>query len=319
MSRLLTIENLSAGYKNGQEEILKEVSLTLEKGKIIGLVGESGCGKTTLLKAIMGQKLHGLKVTEGSICYEGRKLLDMPEKEYWQMLGNEIGMIVQDSISSLNPIKKVKIQIQELMQEKKGVKSAEAYQMGKELLMRMHCPENIMEKYPFQLSGGQRQRVIIAMSFLLSPKVLLADEPTTALDVTVQAQILKEMLELKEVYQTAVLLISHNLGVVSQAADEIGVMYKGRMVEYGPTLQILEDPKHPYTQALLRCIPDLHHPKSERLYRIPDEDSHTEKKKEACCFSGRCQHCQDICCKDQPSKIESKGGWAACHLLNSAM
>lgn len=271
MSALLEIENLSVRYKKGQEDILKHVFLTLEKGKIIGLVGESGSGKTTLLKAIIGQKLHGLEVTDGTIRYEGRNLLDMPAKEYRQMLGNEIGMIVQDSISSLNPIKKIKFQIQELMLEKRGIKAAEAYQLGKELLMRMHCSENIMEKYPFQLSGGQRQRVIIAMSFLLSPKVLLADEPTTALDVTVQAQILKEMLELKEAYETAVLLISHNLGVVSQAADEIGVMYRGRIVEYGPTSQILEEPQHPYTKALLQCIPDLRHPKGIRLYHIPEE------------------------------------------------
>jgi len=317
MSTILKMEHLSACYMGNEKEILKEVSLSVEQGKIIGLVGESGCGKTTLLKTVIGQKMHGLQVTGGSVLYQGRDLLNLNKREYRRVLGNEIGFIVQDSISSLNPIKRVKKQIQELLWEKRKIDKEQAYRMGQELLLRLHCAEDTMEKYPFQLSGGQRQRVIIAMAFLLSPKILLADEPTTALDVTVQAQILEEMQELKRIYNTGILLISHNLGVVSQVADEIGVMYRGRIVEYGTAKEILEEPRHPYTQALLRCIPDLQHPKGKRLYYIPEKCASDKEK--GCAFSERCEYCQSVCRKELPPVIREKGRWTACHLLHLRM
>ncbi len=298
--------------------MLHGVSLEVEQGRIVGLVGESGCGKTTLLKAVIGPGLHGLTVTGGTISYGPQELLGLSGKAYRELLGNEIGMIVQDSISSLNPIKKVRTQIRELLKEKKGIDRETADCMGENLLLRMHCPKDIMGKYPFQLSGGQRQRVIIAMAFLLSPRILLADEPTTALDVTIQAQILQEMLELKEAYHTGILLISHNLGVVSQAADEIGVMYRGEMVEYGETEWILNKPKHPYTQALLRCIPDLARSRGERLYHIPN-DGDSRILREGCPFAGRCADCMEICWEKSPDRIETEGGWVRCHLWNSGM
>lgn len=318
MTEVLRIENLSAEYAKGGLPVLKNLSLTLEREKIVGIVGESGCGKTTLLKSIVSPRLHGLSVTSGRILFEDQDLAAISKAGRRRLLGNEIGMIVQDSISSLNPIKKIKIQIQELLQEKRGLGKEEAFRRGEELLLSLHCPRDIMNKYPFQLSGGQRQRVIIAMSFLLVPKLLLADEPTTALDVTIQAQILKEMLELKERYGTSILLISHNLGVVSQAADEIGVMYKGELVEYGPSQEILQNPLHPYTKALIRCIPDLGHARTERLYRILDE-SGEELSEEACCFAGRCEECMPICKKSHPPQVAGEKGFAVCHLLNSSM
>lgn len=317
MKELLKIENLSAAYAASKQDVLKNVSLSLQQGKIVGLVGESGCGKTTLLKAILGPKLHRLSVTEGSILFENQDLLKISEADRRKILGNEIGMIVQDSISSLNPIKKIKVQIQELLQEKQGLGKEEAYRRGEELLVSLSCPKDVMQKYPFQLSGGQRQRVIIAMSFLLAPKLLLADEPTTALDVTVQAQILKEMLVLKKKYGTAILLISHNLGVVSRAADEIGVMYKGELVEYGAVEDILKYPAHPYTKALIRCIPDLGHNRNTRLYRIPDERRDVKVSENACCFAGRCEKCRPVCLESHPPEIKRKKGFVVCHLLNS--
>lgn len=305
----LILHELSAHYHGNASQILRNVSLSLKPGQIIGIVGESGCGKTSLLKAIISPELHGIIVDSGSILYSGSELLGLSRAERRTILGNEIGMIVQDSISSLNPIKKIGTQICELLREKRHLAKAEALRQGSEMLFRMGCPPDTMKKYPFQMSGGQRQRALIAMALLLQPGVLLADEPTTALDVTVQAQILKEIRSLADNYGTAVLLITHNFGVVAGIADDIAVMYRGEIVEFGRTEEILHQPRHPYTQALLQCIPDLHQDRSKQLYRIPD----APEKVSACRFAPRCEYCREECLHTAPPLQAGKGAWVLCH------
>ena len=306
---VLEIRGLTAHYDTVTTPVLRDVSLSLQPGEILGIVGESGCGKTSLLKCIVSPRMHGMTVDAGSICYQGQDLLALNKTQRQALLGNHIGLIVQDSISSLNPIRKIRAQVRELLAEKQGVSAGDADRAAAELLRRIHCPADTLDKYPFQMSGGQRQRALIAMALLLHPGVLLADEPTTALDVTVQAQLLQEIRRLAREHETGVLLITHNFGVVAGIADRICVMYGGRIVESGETDLLLSRPGHPYTQALLQCIPDLKQPRSEELFHIPDGAAARE---DGCVFSERCAFCRTRCREEPPPVVQREGGWYAC-------
>ena len=308
---ILEIRGLTARYSTQPAPVLQDVSVSLQPGQITGIVGESGCGKTSLVKCIVSPELHGITVESGSVRYQGQDLLNLNKSQRQRILGNHIGMIVQDSISSLNPIKKIGAQTRELLAEKQGLSRSEADRAAAEMLKRMNCPADTMNKYPFQMSGGQRQRALIAMALLLHPGVLLADEPTTALDVTVQAQILHEMRTLAREHGTGILLITHNFGVVAEIADNICVMYGGRIVEAGETVQMLSHPRHPYTQALLRCIPDMHQPRDRALFHIPDKADRNPG--DGCVFSSRCQFCGERCRTEMPPAVSWEGGWYACH------
>lgn len=270
MASLLRINNLHVSYQGMERPVIDDVSLTLEKGKVLGVVGESGCGKTTLANTIIGALPKVGKVDQGEIIFQGKDLLNITRNERRSIQGNELGMIVQASLSSLNPVRRIGTQFVQLLQEKKGVSKQEALETATYYLRKMRCPEDTLSKFPFQLSGGQRQRVIITMAFALQPKLLIADEPTTALDVTIQAQVLRELMALQEEFETGILLISHNLGVVAQICDEIAVMYQGEIVESGRAKQVLHQPQHPYTIGLINSIPDLNYPRSQPLYNISE-------------------------------------------------
>lgn len=314
MKTLIDIRNLKVQYEGLSWPVLDDISLTLEEGRVLGIVGESGCGKTTLANTIMGVLERVGKVQHGEILFQGKDLLKTSAKEFRFMQGNELGMIVQASLSSLNPVRRIGSQFIQLLCEKTGVSRQEAAVTAIHFLEKMSCQQNILEKFPFQLSGGQRQRVIIAMAFALHPKLLIADEPTTALDVTVQAQVLDEMMKLKKNDQTGILLISHNLGVVAQICDEIAVMYKGKIVEYGDAGTILRYPSHPYTIGLINSIPDLEFDISQPLYNIPDS---REVIDQGCAFSARCTRCEQRCRYDLPSlRRNERGMLVACWKLN---
>lgn len=272
MTTLLNINNLRVSYKGTSQPVIHDLSLTLKRGKVLGVVGESGCGKTTLANAIIGALPDNGVIEQGEICFQGKDLLTLTEQERRAIQGNELGMIVQASLSSLNPVRRIGTQFVQLIREKKGLSKADAKALAEEYLRKMRSPEDTLRKFPFQLSGGQRQRVIIAMAFALHPELLVADEPTTALDVTIQAQVLNEMMKLQEAFETGILLISHNLGVIAQVCDEIAVMYDGEIVEYGPADHVLHHPKHPYTIGLINSIPDMTYPRTERLYAMTEAE-----------------------------------------------
>ena len=309
-SEILKLDNLSSHYGKDPVPVIRDISISLMPGKVLGIVGESGCGKTTLLKTVIDPGLHGILIDRGNILFYGTELGTLSSKERRELLGNRIGYIVQDSISSLNPIKKIKHQIIELMREKKGWKKEEALKKGLELLLKLGCPENTLEKYPFQLSGGQRQRALIAMTLMLEPELLLADEPTTALDVSVQAQILKEMKRLSREQGTAMVLVTHNMGLIAGIADEIAVMYKGEVVEYGEAGNIFRQPGHPYTGALLKCIPYLSQDRQKELYHIHEPDGSIVSE---CVFAERCALCSGKCLDGPVPKQQTEKGWYRCH------
>lgn len=265
MSNFLEVKNLSVRYASNDKLILNNISFSQQKGSILGIVGESGSGKTTLLHSIIGLSYNKIIVENGEIIYKNKDLNKLTLTERKKMLGNDIGIIVQDSISSLNPIKKVSSQFIDLMSEKFNMDKKMSLKSAKNILKKFKCSENILQKYPFQLSGGQRQRVVIAMTFLLKPDLLLADEPTTALDVTTQSQILDEIIKMKEEYNTSVIIISHNLKVISKIADTIVVMKDGKILEIGEKTEILKKPKSDYTKLLIKCIPSIYFDKSKRL------------------------------------------------------
>lgn len=307
---ILRIQDLTVSYPNQPAPAVSGIRLSLARGEVVGIVGESGCGKTTLLKSIVSPQLHKLRIHSGEVFYQGEDLLHCGEKRRQALLGNAVGVIVQNSISSLNPIRTIRSQVRELLKEKKGLGPREADLLASRFLRAMNCPEDILSRYPFQLSGGQRQRTLTAMTMMLHPSVLLADEPTTALDVSIQAKLLGEIKSLALEYGTGVLLITHNMGVVAGIADRIMVMYGGQILESGTTQSILSSPHHPYTRALLNCIPDLHCEKGRPLYRIPDEREKTPEK--GCPFAGRCPECQKRCLEERPGRIPVEGGWYAC-------
>jgi len=269
-SKLLTIDRLTVRYKAVDKPCVDTVSLTVEEGQALGLVGESGCGKTTLARSVIGLLPAAGEVTGGFVNFCGRNLLNMDKSSLKAIQGREIGMITQESLSSLNPVRKVGAQFVQLLAEKLEMGKFGALKTAADFLGRMNCTPDILNRYPFQLSGGQRQRALIAMAFALRPKLLIADEPTTALDASAQARVLLEIKKLRDEQNTAVVLISHNLGAVSKICDNVAVMREGAIVEYGNAKTVFHKPSHSYTRGLLDCIPHLNCDRSKRLYSIPE-------------------------------------------------
>lgn len=269
---ILSVENLTVSFRtiNGMVRAVRGISFDLKRGETVAIVGESGSGKSVSIKAIMGILAGNAVVDDGTIMYEGRNLLDVSEKEYHKIRGAKIGLIFQDPLSALNPIMRIGKQLTETLKlNDPKMSKREARKRAIELMESVGIPdaETRIDQYPFQFSGGMRQRVVIAIALARDPEILICDEPTTALDVTVQARILELINDIKRKRNLSVIFITHDMGVVANIADRINVMYAGKIVEKGTAEEIFYEPAHPYTQALLAAMPDLE--TSEQLASIP--------------------------------------------------
>jgi oligopeptide/dipeptide ABC transporter ATP-binding protein len=300
---ILEIKNLTTKLATDRGVItaVDNVSLHLKKGEILGLVGESGCGKSMTAMSIMQLLPKRQSKIEGEILFDGKDLLNMSEKELNEVRGNKIAMIFQDVMTSLNPLLTIGQQIMEPLMVHKGMTKAEARKEAISLLeaVGIPMPEKRVDEYPGSFSGGMRQRVMIAIALSCTPEILIADEPTTALDVTIQAQILELMKSIREKYGTSIIMISHDLGVISEMCDRAVVMYCGNIVEEGSINQIFENPTHPYTRGLLKSIPVLDK-KVDELYSIPGVVPPLYNLPNGCKFADRCHHKCDDCEKQLP-------------------
>ena len=300
---LLEVKDLSVEFSGlrGTVEALKKVSFSLKKGEILGVVGESGSGKSVTALSILGLLEKNAKVTSGEILYAGQNLLSLDKKEKQRIRGKQIGMVFQEPMTALHPTMKVGRQLAEVIKRHRGVSKKEAYELAIKAFeeVHIHNPELVATKYPFELSGGMRQRVVIALAMAAPPDLLIADEPTTALDVTIQYEILKLMKELSEKRETSVLLITHDLGVVSELCHRVVVMYAGEVIETGLTQAVLRSPQHPYTQALLHALPDLADP-DEPLQAISGEVPDLRFRPTGCAFASRCDLVTSVCREKNP-------------------
>ena len=317
MDSILSVRDLSVSYytPEGESMAVRNVSLEVKRGETIGIVGESGSGKSTLGLAIMRLIHPPGKIKSGSIYYEGSDILSMRNDELRKLRGKEIAMIFQDPMSSLNPVKKVRDHFTEyIMQHVNGISYESALKRAKEMLRNVGISEERIEDYPHQFSGGMRQRVMIALALTLNPKLLIADEPTTALDVLVEAQILELINRLKKEFSLTVILITHNMGVVAEMADRVAVMYAGKIVELSETKNLYENPRHPYTMGLIQSIPLLHD-RSRKLLSIPGHPPDLRNIPQGCSFNPRCPYAFDKCRVVEP-ELERKEGerYVACHL-----
>ncbi len=318
LSHALKVINLST-YFYTQQGIIKavdDVSFTLDKGHTLGLVGESGCGKSVTALSILGLVKPPGKIKSGQVWLNGRDLLKTSPQELQNLRGREIALVFQDPLTSLNPVLSVGLQLQETILSHEKISSGQAKKKAVAQLRRMGLPDpdRLMGCYPFELSGGMCQRVLIAMALLLHPKVLILDEPTTALDSTVQAQILSELKQLQEELEIAVILISHDLGVVASMADSVAVMYAGSIVEHAPVAVIFDRPAHPYTRALLLSIPRFG---QETLAPIRGQPPSLLNLPDECAFLPRCPEAIAACRRKKPPLITvGHGHTAACHRLH---
>lgn len=312
---LLEIKNLHTYFetKRGTVKAVNGVSYAVESGKTLGIVGESGSGKSVSAMSIIKLLDGNGYISDGEIIYDGKNLVDMSIKEIQDIRGNDISVIFQEPMTSLNPVFTVERQISEPYIIHQGMSKKEAKEKVIEMLdlVKIPNPRAVARQYPFQLSGGMRQRVMIAMALACRPKILIADEPTTALDVTIQAQILKLMNELKEEVGTSILFITHDLGVINEMADDVAVMYCGQVVEKAPVETIFGPESiysHPYTEGLMVSVPRLDTPPDARLEAIPGAVPHPLALPKGCKFEPRCKYSTDRCKEEQPDLLEIEKG-----------
>ena len=332
MTDILSIRDLTVEYttRRGTARAVDTVSLNLKENRTLGLAGESGCGKSTLGRAIMRLVSYPGRIVEGEIIFNIEEdiqaekhsinrgdvdLRELSEDQMRMLRGKEIAYIFQDPMTSLNPMLSIGDHFTQLMKaHDPEIEKEAALERAGELLDSLGISPERVKDYPHQFSGGMRQRVMIGLGLALRPKLLISDEPTTSLDVIVEAQILEEMAELKEEFNLTMILITHNLGVLAQTADDIAIMYTGRLVEIAPTDVLFEDPQHPYTQALLDSVPDVTKPE-KKLSWIPGAPPDLVESPPGCMFHPRCPFVMDVCREVVPSLSESKiGGKVACHL-----
>jgi len=320
---LLEVDNLQTLFftREGVVRAVDGISFDVEKGKTLGIVGESGCGKSVTALSIMGLLPQPpAKIVGGSVRFEGFDLAALPDKNLEEIRGQEIAMIFQDPMTSLNPTLKIGTQIMETMQHHLGLSKSAARKRAIELLEEVHIPDakDRLDDYPHRFSGGMRQRVMIAIAISCKPKLLIADEPTTALDVTVQAGVLDLLEELQEEYEMALIVITHDMGVVAEAADDIVVMYAGQIVEQASALDLFDHPEHPYTEALLGALPQIEGAgiREGRLTAIPGRPPDLADPPSACRFAPRCPYAEreDSCAKELPQLREVRPG----HWVRSA-
>ncbi len=318
--RLIEVNDLKVHFatEDGLVRAVDGVSFTLDRGEVLGIVGESGSGKSVTSMTLLGLTRDKNTRFEGEVVYKGRNVLQMSEDELQQVRGNEMAMIFQDPMTSLNPVYTIGAQICEAIQVHERADRRSSKRRAIELLKQVGIPnpESRVDDYPHQFSGGMRQRAMIAMALACNPDVLIADEPTTALDVTIQAQILELIDTLKDEFNSAVILITHDLGVVADIADEIIVMYAGRVVEQAPTRMLFYDPQMPYTWGLLGSIPRLDRPKAERLHSIKGMPPSLINLPRGCKFRPRCPHAFDKCMEEPrlENRVEAPGHLDRCWL-----
>ena len=319
---LLEIKNLHTYFDTarGQIKAVYGVDLEIEEGKTLGLVGESGSGKSQTAMSILQLFEKNQKIVEGEIWFQGEKISDYNRKQMEHIRGNEISIIFQEPMTSLNPVFTVERQLKEALILHQNMSNADAEKRAEELLalVKIPNPHVVVKQYPFELSGGMNQRVMIAMALACRPKLLIADEPTTALDVTIQAQVLKLMNDLKDQTNTAILFITHDLGVINQMADDVAVMYCGQVVERAPVDYIFKKDRtayqHPYTEGLLASIPSISSDRRERLSAIPGAVPHPLNLPIGCRFAERCPYATDKCKEEMPElKLVADKQQIRCH------
>lgn len=312
--KLLELNNVSIDYKTieGNIRAVDKISLSIEDGEILGLVGESGCGKTTLIKSIIGLLPQNGIVAEGEIFFENENLLKFTKEEMRKKRWKDISMITQSAMNSLNPVYKISWQIVEAIQAHKEISKEEAYKRAEELFELVGLEKGRLNDYPHQYSGGMKQRAIIAMALALNPKIIIADEPTTALDVVVQSQILERINKLLENYQGSMILVTHDMSVIAQTCTKVAVMYGGKIVEYGHVKQVFKEPNHPYTMGLKNAFPSLIGEKKD-LISIPGTPPNLLYEIKGCRFIDRCPFSIEKCLKEQPKITNIKEGFFYCH------
>ncbi|WP_158969296.1 ABC transporter ATP-binding protein [Chachezhania sediminis] len=316
---LLDVRNLQTHFRTrgGVNRAVEGVSFHVDAGETLAIVGESGCGKSVTSMSIMRLLPENAARSAGEILLNGRNLLDLSEAQMRDVRGNEIGMIFQEPMTSLNPVLTVGAQVKETVALHQSIPSADVHDRALRMLELVGIPDAArrMTEYPHQLSGGMRQRIMIALALVCQPKLLIADEPTTALDVTIQAQILELLRDIQREQGTSIILITHDLGVVAEATDRTVVMYAGRKIEEAPTATLLAAPRHPYTQGLLAAVPRLGGDGSGRLAEIPGQVPDMRKPMTGCAFANRCAQATDFCRAHAPAlERKAPGHIAACHL-----
>ena len=319
---ILQIQNLHTAFhtKSGEVQAVRGISLALRRGEILGVVGESGCGKSVTAMSVLKVLPENAYHTEGRILYQGKDLLAMSAKQIRKVRGGEISMIFQDPMTSLSPLMKVGRQIEEaILRNVPGISKPAAKARALEMLKKVHIPdpESRYNCYPHELSGGMRQRVMIAIALSCDPKVVIADEPTTALDVTIQKQILILLKEMCRSMDLAVIFITHDLGVVAELCDRVAVLYGGLIMEEGSALELFGEPAHPYTMGLLESIPQLNQDKSKRLLPIPGSPPDLLAPPKGCPFYARCRYARRLCVDRPPAETRlSESHRSYCHLLS---
>ncbi len=311
-------ERLSFFTPAGEVKALNGVSFSMDEGDVLGIVGESGSGKSVTAYSIMGLTAYPGKLIGGTVEFNGHEIHNMTEKEFRKIRGNEVSIIFQDPMTSLNPVYTIEDQIVEGILLHTDKTKAQAHERAKELLelVGINEPEKRLKQYPHELSGGMRQRVMIAIALACEPKLLIADEPTTALDVTIQAQILELMQDLRQKLGMSIIMITHDLGVVASMCGKIAVMYAGHIVEYGTADEIFYNPRHEYTKGLINSIPKLNVEKTERLVPIEGQPVDLLNPPAGCPFAPRCTKCMKVCLREMPPKTElSDTHYSHCWLL----
>lgn len=315
---ILEINDLCVDYvsPNGVARAVNNVSLQIQPGETLGLAGESGCGKSTLAFAISRLHKAPALISEGEILYKGKDVLKMNDRELRDFRWNETSVVFQSAMNSLNPVITIGEQLIDVILAHKNVTFEQAREKAVELLAIVGIHGDRLKSFPHQLSGGMRQRVVIAVALALEPKLIIMDEPTTALDVVVEREILNELYDLKTKFGFSILFISHDLSLMGEIADRIGVMYAGNLIEIGDAKKVFENPEHPYTKGLVSSFPSIHGPKT-RLYGIPGNPVNLLNIPDGCNFQARCRVCEAQCTSQEPQLVEVKRNhFAACNLLS---
>ena len=314
---LLDVQGLTTAFMTGRGEItaIEDVSFSLKEGEILGIVGESGSGKSVTALTIMGLLPRPpARIAAGKVMFQGQDLTKLSAREMQRIRGPGIAMIFQEPMTSLNPVFSIGDQIMETIRAHENLPAAALRKRAIDMLDKVGIPSAArrLDDYPHQMSGGQRQRVMIAIALACNPKLLIADEPTTALDVTIQAQILDLLMDLRDEFRMAIMIITHNMGVIAETADRVLVMYAGRVIEEAPVARVFDHPVHPYTRGLLECVPSITEDRA-RLIAIPGTLPDPARRPPGCRYSVRCRYAQPSCSEALPPLIlEEADHWAAC-------